>query len=349
MQRILWLLPLVLVVGCSSSQDTKSSDDPIKAEVAKVTDIPVPPMGEGVDIGAYSTEMRAAWGKREPILLALYEKYPDEDAVVDLMNDYWQSLMRDDLPDEEAAAIVEKIEDAAKRSTNQQLKKHAAFWRAFYSSYQYRKEIDKAISFADQYANLYPTDPRGAVLYNFATISEFANESQVKRAYTELSARYPDLQEGQFAKSMVTLMANVGSPFKVKFEDPVTGKSYTEESFKGKILVVDFWATWCAPCIEGLPKMKAAYEKYKTKGVEFLGVSLDEAEEKGGRTALIEFVKKNDMPWPQYYLEGANGFLLKFGITQIPTVFIVDRKGAIRAVDGYRILDRTIDRLLAEG
>lgn len=348
--RAVLLLPVILVPLACSNPTAKGADSAgADAAVERVTAIPVPKMGEGVEITEYSKEMRDAWTKREPALLAAFEQFPDDDRVAELMSDYWQSQMREDLTKEEAAVTIGQIEAAAKQSTNPQLKKHAAFWRAFYISYQHKENIDKAIEVAEQFANLYPTDPRGAVLFNFATVSEHASEQQVKRAYDHLAERYPESQEGKFAKSMVGLMVNVGKPFDFSFKDEVTGKQYTDESMRGKVLVIDFWATWCAPCIESLPKMKTAYAKYRPKGVEFIGVSLDETEEKGGRKALLEFVKKNEMAWPQYYLRGANLFLVQYGVSQIPTIFIVDREGVVRAVDGYRVLDRTLDRILAEG
>ena len=64
-------------------------------------------------------------------------------------------------------------------------------------------------------------------------------------------------------------------------------------------MVVDFWATWCGPCVAEMPAMKKLYAEYKDKGVEFIGVSLDHKE--GGLGQLKAFVAKEGIPWPQYY------------------------------------------------
>ena len=66
-------------------------------------------------------------------------------------------------------------------------------------------------------------------------------------------------------------------------------------------MVIDFWATWCGPCVAEMPKMKELYAKYRDKGVEFIGVSLDQPKEQGGLDKLKKFVKENEIAWPQYY------------------------------------------------
>jgi thiol-disulfide isomerase/thioredoxin len=205
--------------------------------------------------------------------------------------------------------------------------------------------METSLDLAVKYADKYPTDPRGAVLFNFVTLSEHANVDQVKRAYSSLSTRYGESQQGKFGAYMLSLMNNLGRSFDFSFEDEVTGRKVTDESLRGKIVVVDFWATWCGPCIETLPRMKETYAKYKSKGVEFVGISLDRAEQEGGRKALLDFVKENKMPWPQYYLKGRTEFLAEYGVSQIPTIFVLDRQGKIHSIDGYRVLDRTLKSL----
>jgi thiol-disulfide isomerase/thioredoxin len=108
------------------------------------------------------------------------------------------------------------------------------------------------------------------------------------------------------------------------------GNPQSPDRFQGKVLLIDFWATWCGPCRAELPTVKAVYDKYREKGFAILAVSLDEDKE-----ALQRFVKDEKMAWPQLF-DGKgwrNEIAQLYGVSAIPRTLLLDRQGVIRHTD----------------
>jgi peroxiredoxin len=105
-----------------------------------------------------------------------------------------------------------------------------------------------------------------------------------------------------------------------------SGETITLSKLKGKVVVVNFWATWCGPCRAEIPGFIKVYEKYKSKGLEIVGVSLDQ----GGWNDVKPFVKKLTITYP--VVLGNDRVAAEYGnIDAIPTTFIVDKEGNIIA------------------
>jgi len=113
----------------------------------------------------------------------------------------------------------------------------------------------------------------------------------------------------------------------------LNGKPFDQKTLAGKVVLVDFWATWCGPCVAEIPNVLEQYEKYHKDGFEVVGISLDQE-----REALEKFVTEQKLPWPILFEEpkgdGWQHPLATFyGISGIPTVILIGRDGNVITLD----------------
>src|SRR5258706_1720690 len=134
----------------------------------------------------------------------------------------------------------------------------------------------------------------------------------------------------------------LGQRLAIQFE-AIDGRQVDLTKMRGKVVLVDFWATWCPPCVKEVPEVKAAYDKLHERGFEVVGISRDEKMED-----LRDFVAKNKIEWPQY-LDGIEGrFATKFGVEEIPAMWLLDKQGKVRDVEATENLIEKAEKLLAE-
>src|ERR1051325_1311303 len=170
------------------------------------------------------------------------------------------------------------------------------------------------------------------------------NEVEKSRALAQeaQASEVEEVKEG--AAALLKKIERVGQPLQLQFK-AVDGREVDVQKLQGKVVLVDFWATWCKPCMAELPKVKATYAKLHEKGFEIIGISLDEKAE-----ALDRVLKKEEMTWPQYMEEEGkeNKFAGEFGIEGIPTMWLVDKKGVLRDLNARTSLSNKVEKLPAE-
>jgi peroxiredoxin/predicted negative regulator of RcsB-dependent stress response len=180
---------------------------------------------------------------------------------------------------------------------------------------------------------------------NLAASAIAAGEFAVAReVYTTLLARFSDSPNlKQKVQGDLKRLDKVGKTAPSFATEDIKGRTVRLETFRGKYVLIDFWATWCAPCIGELPRLQAAYRTYHDAGFEIIGVSLDES-----KTAVVDFTTARKIPWPQLHNASASTDLVEgFGVSSIPATYLVDPEGTIIRLDlRGKALDETLKRLI---
>ncbi len=135
------------------------------------------------------------------------------------------------------------------------------------------------------------------------------------------------------------------APLDLKFR-AVDGTTVDLAKLRGKVVLLDFWATWCGPCRMEIPNVVATYNALHSQGFEIIGISLDQDKEQ-----MVKFTKAAGMAWPQYFdgKKWENEISTRYGIDSIPAAWLLDKKGFVRSTEARgSSLGEQVKRLLAE-
>jgi len=340
------------VVVCGSLLSTvpaRGDERPAEAILAEIDAVKTPSFDsskqkDSAYVQQYIKEQSSSSKRKAALIGELLRTHPDNPRLAQLLPLRWQAMSTSNPAD--MMEMMNELNGLVVNGKTEKSKTDAAYWKARVASNFYRGDDEKIQAAIDEFLAFAPKDTRGASLLMMAG-SGFRNDpARQKAIYEKIASLYPGTAAANSAQGSLRRIDAVGKPLELAFTDAVTGSEVSIKGLKGKVVVLDFWATWCGPCVAEMPTMKKLYSEYKDKGVEFIGVSLDE--KAGGLDKLKEFVAKEGITWPQYYQgDGWNSeFSRSWGINSIPAVFVVDQEGNISSVEARGKLDKMIPELL---
>jgi len=193
-----------------------------------------------------------------------------------------------------------------------------------------------------KFLETHPEDNRAPALkLTEAQAMETFDPERARTLYEE-TAKEEDKDIAEAAKSGLAMMEMRTKPLDLSFT-AVDGRKVDLADLRGKVVLVDFWATWCPPCIEEAPALVEAYEKFKDQGFEIVGISLDQ-----DKSALEKFTAGNKMTWPQFF-DGKgwdNELAKRFEIQSVPTMWLLDREGKLADPNPRDRLEKAIQAAL---
>jgi peroxiredoxin len=187
---------------------------------------------------------------------------------------------------------------------------------------------------------------KSVAIYHLNCATAMLRQSKDEAAKGELQIcleAHPTPDVGRMAQSLLADPRRGRETFAPDFKVKViSGEAVSLQQFAGKVLVMDFWATWCPPCRESVPELKDLTRKYSAEQLVLISVSADDDED-----AWREFVGKKHMDWLQY--RDSNHLLLDaFGVHSFPTYLVIDGDGIIRQrLTGLNPQESVVHRLRA--
>ncbi len=184
-------------------------------------------------------------------------------------------------------------------------------------------------SFIDNHAGLFINLIAGQQLGSIADNIEY-----YKKIYTNLETKYPNNVWVNNIKENVLLLEKtaVGAIAPDFTINDVNGKAFSLSSLRGSVVMLDFWASWCAPCRKENPLIVELYKEYKPKGLEIIGISLDDTSRTASaKDEWLKAINQDGLKWPQLSeLQGFESPVCKeYGIESIPSTFLIDENGVI--------------------
>lgn len=350
------LAALCSIAGCGSEDNAATSPARKLTYEARVD-------GDAEDLWGHIEELKHQFDESEPdnpraaregldaytsaVIKTAQAIVANKDAPIELRKkavDTWliSQVRRKEVEDDAEAKYLAATDQIETANAGNELSGLAAVHRVAYIAeiHDALPEAEKRTYFpklADAVIRVGKVDPPPPtaliMLQKTAERAEAIGENDLaKQMFTLVGQKFPKDRMGKFAEGAIHRIDMVGKPLG-EFQGPTFGgKTLALADFKGKVVLIDYWATWCPPCVEEFPELRAMYEKLKSRGFEVLGVCLDSSPDQAEL-----FLNQRKCTWPQI-LTGEGGgdallspLALRFGVHAIPVKLLIDREGTLVA------------------
>lgn len=344
-----------------------SSAEKLISDIHAITQPPLTGSDEAA-IAKWEADGDAAFARQGELILKLYSAYPSRPEVPELLYDRWKGMeghrapcssSRLDRIDAEVQAFLSKPQIEQNREAGLLALARLKLlrqWRALRDAKlnatdkRVKPYLTTALKAIDAFSNRYPKVE--LCVFQYYNFSQMAKGSEYEAVGLErIVSRYPSHRLASSAKGRLRDFKLLGKPLDLRFSDVLTGSPIDLKDYRGKVVLVDFWATWCAPCkVEIESELIDLAKRLEPRGFAVIGISVDLPEAQGGKEMLLAYIKQKQIPWPNFYSgqPQGQGPAAKFGVSSFPTQFLIDRQGNLRSLDASKNLVSNIEQLLAE-
>lgn len=314
-------------------------------EAAALPRVDVAAMADPSYAARFTRERDVVRAKRADLILELYHASPAESGMQPLLSERWRTMVQQGKAQQAVAEMSEYLAGAGMKE-----KEAAAFQRAQTIIQQTAKDTAERLAAVESFKPFVSPEQSGTLipqlLYWTARLEPQAGEKET--LLSRAVSQYPESPVARVIRGATRRQEAVGKTMTARFDDAITGTPIDLEDFRGKVVVVEFWAAWCTDCAREMPHMKTVYADFRGRGVEFVGVSLDLPESDGGLAALKAAVARHQLKWPQYYLgkEWDSDFSQQWGVFSVPSVFVLGRDGRVINSDAGGKLEAVLEEAL---
>ncbi len=275
-------------------------------------------------------------------------KFPEGAQILDVCSFRVQVKFAMGQVAEDKAAIEKAVQETEKLVDDNPGKVEVEGLRALlFQHFMETEQVDKAVGQLKKFIETTKDEraARSARIVLYQVEAQRGNYEEAKNALKTIMEKYADSPEAEYAAEALKKLERIGKPMELSYTS-IEGKEISVADYKGKVLLIDCWASWCGPCREEMPNVVKLYSERKKDGFEIIGISFDLEKQ-----AMLDYQKEAGMTWPQYF-DGKgweNALRAKLDVESIPATFLVDRQGNLRAMDlRGEVLAKQVDALLKE-